>query len=249
MDGAVRGENEQAGVVHVDEGHHDEFVRSLGVGRRSSGAGFVAKVQRGFVAVMSVGDDEFLVTHLALHRGDDSGIGNLPDAVSDAVFVDDIDGGRGRLGGVEGGIDLPGVFIEKEELLVVDTGGAEQVEAVGLGLGQGLLVAVDDLGSVVLNTAARDETPAFQTGSGGCGEGLGIRVDGGSGILLEDALGAPVAAGGGSARIYIVSGIVGGIAAAEDDADKVVRAGRVIAVLHGGRDLVGGVSDNIRSGN
>ena len=41
-------------------------------------------------------------------------------------------------------------------------GGAQQVEAIGLGLGQGLLVAEDNTGGIVLDAAQRDEAAALQ---------------------------------------------------------------------------------------
>ena len=110
---------------------------------------------------------------------------------------------RGR----EQGIDLPGIFIEQEKLLVVGAGGAQQVEAVGLGLGQSLLVAEDDLGGIVFDAAEGDESPALELASRGGGKGLGVGVDGRRGILPEDAFGAPLAGVGGGPGIYVVAGV------------------------------------------
>ena len=129
------------------------------------GAAFVAKIERGFVAVMAVGDDQLFVAHLFLNRRNHAGIGNLPDPVDDAVFVGHIDGGSGVRSGREQGIDLAGIFVEQEKLLVVGTGSAKQVEAVGLGFGESLLVAEDDLGGIILDAAQSDESAALEAAS------------------------------------------------------------------------------------
>ena len=49
----------------------------------------------GFVAVVAVGDDELLVGHGGDDEVDEGGVGELPDAVDDAVLV-----GDGEVGGV-----------------------------------------------------------------------------------------------------------------------------------------------------
>ena len=87
-------------------------------------------------------------------------IGNLPDAMEDSIFVGDRDIGIGGSG--EQGFDLAGVFVEHENLAKMGAGGAEQVEAISLGLGEGLFVAEDDAGGIILNAAQGDEAAAFQ---------------------------------------------------------------------------------------
>ena len=111
---------------------------------------------------MAVGDDQLLVAHLVLNRRNHGRIGDLPDAMGDSVLVGYIDGRSDARSWREQGIDLPGIFVKQEKLLVVRASGAEQVEAVGLGLGQSLLVAEDDLGGVVLDAAQSDESAALE---------------------------------------------------------------------------------------
>src|SRR5208283_670838 len=90
---AVGGQNQQAGAVHVDEGHHHEFVGSCagatvkGFVRGIGGTAFVAVVERGFVAVMAVGDDQLFVEHRGLDRGNQFGIGDGPQLVHDSIVV------------------------------------------------------------------------------------------------------------------------------------------------------------------
>ncbi len=56
-------------------------------------------------------------------------------------------------------------------------------------LGEGLLVAVDDLVGVVVEVAEGDEAAAFADLVGaGDGVGLGVAVDGGLGLFGEDVL-------------------------------------------------------------
>ena len=54
-----------------------------------------------------------------------------------------------------------GVRVEHEDLAEVGAGGLEQVEPVALGLGEGLLVAEDDLLGVVVELAEGDKAAAF----------------------------------------------------------------------------------------
>ena len=127
----------------------------------------------GFVAMVAVGDDELLVGHGGDDEVDEGGIGELPDAMHDAVLV-----GDGEVGGL--GVrpsTFPevclvllaedqffrgesGVGVEHVDLLAVGAGGFEESEAVGLVLGEGLFVAVDDLVGVVVEMAEGDESAA-----------------------------------------------------------------------------------------
>ena len=58
-DEAVRGKNDEAGAIHINEGHHDGVVGSgqAGPGFRG-GTALVAIGEGSFVAVMAVGDDQ-----------------------------------------------------------------------------------------------------------------------------------------------------------------------------------------------
>ncbi len=196
--------------------------------------------------MMAVGDDQLLVAHSVLHCGDHRRIGNLPDPVRDSIFVRNIDDGRFLRS--QQGIDLPGIFVEQKKLLVVGPGGAQQVEPVGLGLRQGLLVTVDDFGGIILHAAQGDESAALEAGSGRGREGLGVGVNGGRGILSENALGSPIAAMGGRPGIDVVAGALG-LAAPEDDPNQVVGAGVVVAILHGGSNFVVRLGHDLRRGN
>ena len=147
-----------------------------------------------------------------------------------------------------------GVGVEHVDLLAVGAGGLEEGETVGLVLGEGLLVAVDDLVGVVVEVAEGDEAAAFADLVGaGDGVGLGVAVDGGLGLFGEDVVFAPVVEVFGGAGVDVVGLFAGGqeflgfgvagLVLAEDDADEVVGAGLVVALLHGGGDLVVGLGD------
>ncbi len=124
-------------------------------------------LDRGLVAVMAVGDDELLVAHGGDDEVDERRVGELPDAVDDVVLV-----GNSEVGGVvveavgAGSEDQffggeGGVGVEHVDLLAVGAGGFEEGEAVGLVLGKGLLVAVDDLVGVVVEVAEGDKAAAL----------------------------------------------------------------------------------------
>ena len=87
----VRRENHEARIIHVNEGHHDRVVGSReSRSRFGTGATFIAICQGCFVAMVAVGNDQFLPAHLLADRGNHGEIGNLPDAMEYAVFVRDL---------------------------------------------------------------------------------------------------------------------------------------------------------------
>ena len=89
----------------------------------------------------------------------------------------------------------------------------------------------------------------------GHGVGLGVAVEGGLGLFGEDAFGAPVLQVLGGAGVAVVRLLAGGkellrlgvagLVLAQDDADEVVGAALVVALLHLGRDLVVGLGDDV----
>ena len=143
------------------------------------------------------------------------GVGELPEAVDDVVLVGDLEVGRRWAGccsaGVSPGVSKMrfsavnvGVGVEHVDLLAVGAGGLEEGEAVGLVLGEGLLVAIDDLVGVVVELAEGDEAAALADFV--CaGDGVGLRVDveGGLGLFFQDAFGAPVVEGRGGAGVDV----------------------------------------------
>ena len=127
---------------------------------------------------------------------------------------------------VEQGVDgAGGIGVEHEELAEVGVGVAEEFEAVLLGAGEGLLVAVDDAHGVVLDGAEGDEALADETLAGiGHGEFLEIGVDGRLRVAGQDAGGLPVVKVRGGAGVDVGGGVIGREALAEDQAHEVVGA-------------------------
>src|SRR5207302_8710311 len=122
----------------------------------------------GLVAVVAVGDDELCVAHGGEEEIDEAGVGELPDLVDHAVLICYCKIGDGEVGGVGVLIFLAvgfvgsedeffggegGVGVKHVDLLAVGAGGLEQSHAVGLVLGEGLFVAVDDFFGVVVEVA------------------------------------------------------------------------------------------------
>ncbi len=182
------------------------------------------------------------------------GVGELPDAVDDAVLVGDGEVGwvvveavwgwalEDEFFGGEGGVG-----VEHVDLLAVGAGGFEEGEAVGFVLGEGLLVAVDDLVGVVVEVAEGDEAAALADlvgVRGRCRSGSSRR---GRARTLRRGC-APCASRGGTRRRgcrRCSDRSVAGLVFAEDDADEVVGAGFVVALLHGRGDLVVGLGDDV----
>src|ERR1035438_6236092 len=197
--------------------------------------------------MVAVGDDELFVGH---GGGDDANggrVGYAPEAVEDAVLVGDF--GFGGPAAVEEGLFHAGggVGVEHEDLAEVGVGGLEQVEAVALGLGEGLLVAEDDLFGVVMELAEGDKAAAlFHDFSAGNLETLGIGEEAGVLFLDQDALiapGAEVATGAGVDALAAFG--IEEFGQAEDDADKVVGAALVVSLLHRRGDLVVGLCHDV----
>ena len=125
-------------------------------------------------------------------------------------------------------------------------GGLEQVHAVGLGLGEGLLMPVHDAVFILMQFAERDEA-ATLANFRGTGHGVTLRVaeDGRRGFLRENVFLAPGFEVGGGAGVDVRLFIVARLADAQNDADQAVRALVVVALLRGGRDLVIGLRHHV----
>ena len=86
-DHAVRRENRQPFAVRVDERHHRGFVGRIGDRLAGARSGLIAEIQRGFIAVMAIGDHQLLIRHRLLDCRDPFWLGNRPQAVDHAVFI------------------------------------------------------------------------------------------------------------------------------------------------------------------
>ncbi len=207
--------------MHVDEGH--DHAAGAGEGRVVAPEG-----HGGLVAVVAVGDEQFLVRHqlLDLRVGAD-----LPHAVDGAVLVGDFGDGRRSGGLIEQG---------------VDGAGREQFHAVLLGTGEGLLVAEDDARCVVFHLAEGDEALADEAFAGvGNDEFLEIGEHAGFGIARPNAARDPLLHDAGGASVDVLSFAIAGAALSEDDAHQIVGARLEVMALHCGRDLVVGLGDKV----
>ena len=153
------------------------------------GGVFFGVIERGLVAVVAVGNDELFVGHGGDEQADDGGIADAPDAVQNAVFVGNFGvGGTSAL--IENLLNATGrIGVEHEDLAEVGVGGLEQVEAIAFWLGEGLLVAENDLLSVLVELAEGDETAPFLDYIGaGDAKALGVGKDAGIFFLDQDGL-------------------------------------------------------------
>src|SRR4029077_15661923 len=147
------------------------------------------------------------------------------------VFVAHFGDGRG--GGFDFAKDLVdaafGVGIEHEELAGVGARVAQELEAVGLGTGERLLVTEDDAGGIVFELAGADEAAARALlAAAGHGVFLGVGVKRGRGILRDDIVANPMFERVGVAGVDVILGRIIGIGAALFDGDQVVGVGGII---------------------
>ena len=253
-DDTMSGQDGEAFAARVDEGHHGALVGSGGNGGSAGlGAAFVTVVQSGFVAMMAVGDDQFLVLHGGVDGGDALRIGDGPEAMDDAVFVGEFGGGRrGGFGFGENSVHaFLRVGIEHEELAGMQTSVAEEFEAVGFGAGESVFVAEDDAGGIVFELTGADEAAARAFfGGTGDGELLGVGVESGCGILEEDAVANPLFDFGGGARVDVVLRRIVLEGAAFFDGDQIVRMhGVIFGLALGGNFVVRLSEDAIERGD
>src|SRR6266702_4187267 len=94
----MRRQNDQPGSIHINKGHHDQFVgreahtvgpdqailrrtltgNSAPESRRRHSTPLIAISQCGLVTMMTIRNDELFVTHLVPHKLDYSGFADLP---------------------------------------------------------------------------------------------------------------------------------------------------------------------------
>ena len=202
--------------MHVDERHHDPVrARQAGI--------LVAERQRGFVAVVAIGDEQLLIAHEPL---DLSGVRAFPNAVDGAVLVFDFGQRRGAGRLVEQRVHRAGrVRIEHEKLTEVGVGGAQQFEAVLLRTGERLLMTVHHAGGIVLHRAQRDKPFAHQALSRvRNGELLEVRKHARFAVARQDPGGDPFVQVTGGAGVRVIGVGIRWLALAEDHADQVIRA-------------------------
>ena len=154
--------------------------------------------------------------------------------------------------GIEQGIHLASAAVEHEDLAEVGSTGAQQVQPVGLRLGQRLLVAEHDARGIVLDPAECDEAPAFGLGPASRSvsrkvsrnpEGLGIAVDRRLGILAQNAGLAPVLEGRCRPGIDVFGVPIPRQAFPQNNPHQIIRTGLVVAFLHCRGDFVVGLGD------
>ncbi len=270
-DDAVRGKDDEAGVLHGDEDEEGEVGGVVVFERCALGGGeFFAVVEAGGVTVVAVGDVEMLVGHHELDVLDDGDVGDGPEFREDdglAILGGEFCGSEGlapptaSLDGFEEEVgDVVGfVVVEAEDGGEVGLCGAHQFEAVFLGAGEGLFVGVDGAFSEFFEADAGEEAAAFVGGAGVC-VGLLVGVEGGFFVSLEDAGFEPHAQGVGG-------GFVGGVGAGflgwdvgEIDGDDIVAIfGEEAGFVFAGEDIVGrgdegglvllGVADCLKGGD
>ncbi len=141
MHHAMSRQDNQARAIHINEGHHYEFVGSeFGRSERGSlaGSAFIAIVHGGLVAVMTVGDNQVFVAHLAADEFDEAGIRDFSQLMQNSIFVTDfyivfrIRCGAARQGFVDLGSRIA---VEHEKLAEMRPGGAQQLQTVRLRFG------------------------------------------------------------------------------------------------------------------
>jgi len=151
------------------------------------------------------------------------------------VFVKNLLHAAGRVG------------IEHENLAEMRTGGLEEVQAIPDRRRVRLFMRKDDSLGIVIKLAEGDKTaPLFDDSCAGYLEALGVGVDGGRFFLGEDAEFLPRFEVARRARIDAFATVgIEEFGQPEDDAHHVAGTAPVIAKLHGGRDLVVRLSDDI----
>ena len=166
----VSRQNHKPVRVHVDERHHHCGLRELGLRQLlriraafavSRALVFFGVLQRRFVAVMTVSDDELFVAHGCHQQAYCRGVVHPPEPVLNAVFVGDFGVGC-VIAFVENLFHAAGrVGVEHEDLAEVRLCGFQQVQPIALGLRQRLFVTKDDLVGIFMQLAQCDKPAPF----------------------------------------------------------------------------------------
>ena len=158
----MRRQNHQAGIVARHQRHHRVVVR-LRLARRTLVAPGAAIVQRGFVAMMSVGDQDARRLELALNDRDFAGRLDRPQLVADSQVVDQIDQRRARGHLLAQTVELGmRAGIEPEDRARVDPQRGQQAQAVLLRGRESSLMRHDTPAIEFLETHSRDKSRAMQ---------------------------------------------------------------------------------------
>ena len=237
----VRRQNCQPFAVGVDKCHHGPLVRRLRIRLSGVRAAFVAVVQRGFVAVMPVGDHQLVIFHGCLDGRHSLRFRNHPQPVHDAALIAHFGGrSRGLFGFLKNRLDAPlRIRIQHKKLAGMRFGVSQKFQAVGLRPGKGVLVPEDNSRGIVFQLAGADESPAgaalFRAGHGIF---LDVGIKSRGGILDHDVIANPVLNGPARARVNIVLWRVARVPPAFLHDDQVVWVSSVVLFLHRRRYLV-----------
>src|SRR5690349_19267081 len=73
--------------MRIEKGHHRLFVRSAATGAAAFGTTLIPICQSGFVAMVAIGNNQFLRGHRSHDLVNDLSIEHRPDTVDHAIFI------------------------------------------------------------------------------------------------------------------------------------------------------------------
>ncbi len=244
-DQPMRGQNQGAVVLHVDETHRDVVEGFLAGEIRIFSPQLITVDDRGLVTMMTVGDQQGLVVEQIVGLADDQRVGHLPEAMANSFVVDDLDFGLAfPLLARQGFNHAAGIGIERENRAEIGAARLEQIEAIGLGTGEGFFVRLDDAGGKLLQPIEGNEPAVHPAAALFARELLIVEVERRHGVPDQNPLLLPLLEIGGGPGIAIIRRAVPFPDFAENETHHVERAAPVEFRLHGRRDHVIGGSHN-----
>src|SRR5262249_48702321 len=154
----MRRQNHQTWIVHADQHHQDEIRGMIRVGRFTCLTLFLEILERRFIAMVPVGDENWPGPQEAADRADGLLVGHWPKLADDAQMIDGLDRQRPADGGIELGRDLARFIGEQSENLTeIHRRRAEQLEAIRFRTGHRLLVWINAAAAEGLQTHAGHE--------------------------------------------------------------------------------------------
>lgn len=226
---AVRRQDDER-RIDVDE--HREGELREGVVRV-----FVGVVERGFVAVMAVSDEELAGLEGTAEGLDAAGGSDAPELIFDVEII--VHAGERRFvhGLVKDALSAAIIFVEKENELAVHAHGAQEGKTIGFRFGESFFVWENNAALVGFDVAEADEAAADVMLAKDV-EGLAVGVKRRGGILNEDALLNPLAALGGGPGIFVHAMLVGDGLVWERQVDEVIGAAGSVVSAQRGRNFV-----------
>ncbi len=253
----VRGQHGESRIFDRREEHEDAVVGLQALDVAGLLAAQLLIIQRRFVPMVAVGDEDGLAGHGCRDFLGDRRIGDGPEALLKPDIVAEFHAGRSRFRrlGQCGQDGVLRIGIERPDRAEIRAAGFHQIQAIGLGGGAGVLVRIDCSGAELFQLERGNEAPQRFSRALGVGSRRnifdGVVVNRRLRVPFQRARLHPLRQRGAGSGVAVVGRAVTGLVHTQFQANDVVRVPVVEGFLAGCVDNVIGRRGDIacRTGN